>query len=277
MTMNRTMLASALAVSFGGCTLASDLDRFEQDPICSPEVNLTAFSFHAPLGGEPGHTMNFRLVKRPTGGGLPVLRALAILDPSPSSNYDLVLPNAVDDGDGPFDLQFFADVNADDVAGRGVLSDGDHSWLLEDICATSPVAFEHTSDFDSFEEPQTNSGDLRVEFANMPVTNAPLEVQLVRTPALGSDEGLRTIGLYRLRSVDAEEFTVLLPGIVDPDPSITYEVRIWADGNGNAVFEPNLDLTWIVAADGGMLDPLAFDAGARETEPIDGALVTIVP
>jgi hypothetical protein len=273
--------AIVASLSLSACTLAADFGRFESAELCTVALELTEFHFHAPMASLPGHPMILRLVKPPDDvGAAPSLRGLVILDRTPGPDIDIVLPNVVRAAEGPFDVDFYADVdeNGEFTPTVGGAGGEDHSWTLEDVCAQRTVAFVHDTNFDGFDEPQTNTDDLTIAFVNMPVGGGALEVQLLR---VATEEGVedRTIGIYRVDAVRASELTVTLPGIVDPDPTIAYELRIWADSDEDGVYDLGEDDSWIVATDGGELaaGALGFDFELRDTnrEDIGRILVTL--
>jgi hypothetical protein len=206
-------------VEMGG-TLGGDL-----------EVSMTSMSFHI------GQRMEFRVV---SDDGF--LRALAVLDPLGGEAAAFEMPGSVPASGGVHFLDFFADVN-----GNGEY-DGhptDHSWRRE--IGAGPILFAHDTSFATLEEPTPIGGDFRLTVKNMRAFHGG---QLFEARVVERLSG-RTVGLYRLAEIpppeggEADEFVVLLPGIIDAGTA--YQVDMYADKNKNGQYDaPELDHAWRV-------------------------------
>jgi hypothetical protein len=268
----RLGLATAALLALGGCTLVSDLDRFESEESGGNNGNGGAGDAGADTGagngGEPDigcsnpRTLCVRLKDfSPHVDELVVidlvaqdgsLRARAMLDPMSfdgNTRADVVMPLAIpksevpDEGDKhELHLEIWGDKTGDrEYTPNENGETRDHDWIV-DLPENGNVVFEHNTVFrDLLPRPSSIGGDFNMRLRDFGLHDGQmLEVMVIE------DNTDRTVGLYRLQEVpDDGEVEIEIPGIIDPD-GIVYRVEFYADFNDNRTYDdPPDDHTWI--------------------------------
>lgn len=267
-------LAPLLALGLGGCTVIADLDSYQTDRGCDLDLQMVDFSAH--FTGP--HRMEYFVVA-PTGvdeQGLPLgtLASVLVLEPTPSIDFDIVMPDAVPNRD--HQLWFYADTNNNGIVEPKI--DGvvqDHTWILGSACDPQPNPFVHVFTFQDFERPSGFGTDMVVRFSNVDEVGGAFELRVLVAlpdPANSGATIERTIGAFHKPERDdgagggADPFVVRIPGIVDG--GVEYVLEAWADGNDNGVFDPEEDTFWRIDVDGALLDdplvPFEFDVASPQ-------------
>jgi hypothetical protein len=239
-----------------GCSLLSDLDRFEAAPAGGSgggggKVDGGASDASTADGGGAGETlacanprtMCVRLESWPHQRQLTVvdlvtdsdnnLRARAVLDPFPEQGAvaEIVLPLAIPEfevpepgEDHPLHFEIWADASDDGE----YTPDTDHDWE-RDVPESGNFVFVHDPLFnDLLPRPREFGADFVMRFRDMQVhAGLMLEVMVIEE-ATG-----RTVGLERLDAIpNSSDFEIAIPGIIDPG-GVVYRVEFYADANDN--------------------------------------------
>lgn len=293
-----TTTVALAALALGGCTLASDFDRFTFDgdtfdpgAACDMQLDIDGFSPHV------NNYFEIRLVEPQTDEmPTPRLQARMIYETLGGTNLQAVLPWAVT-GRG-LAIDFFADFDED---GEFSGQPSDHSWRVaanavdslgdgrEDRghCSGDPNSFPHQFNFEDLVEPTTAPGDFNMSFSEM-VPRAAFEVRVTEIvdearPAIGmmpaTPDVLRTVGVFRTPEIVSPDFDVEIPGIIEPD--LDYRVSFWTDSNGNGLYDPPDmssgtlvgDEAWQLQTSGTRISTMGIDF-MRVTEYFDIGFVT---
>ncbi len=226
-----------------GCSLVSDLARFEQAAPGDSDAAPAGSDAATPgdeLGCSNPRTLCVRLENWPHLDRLAVvdlvsednnLRARAILDPFGvgDSVADIVLPLAIPEDevpaageDHPLHLEIWADAKLD-----GEYSpDADHDWKVK-LPPNGNLVFPHNGIFtDLVPRPRDIGPAFKMRFKKMQGhVGRMLEVMVI-------EESGRTVGMARVQSMPASgEFEVIIPGILDP--GAVYRVEFYADADGS--------------------------------------------
>lgn len=267
------MLATAL---LSGCSLVSDLDRFEEGAGGTGgtggggddggpgdgDAGLFDGGTGPTLGCANPQTLCVRLEDWPHLTQLAVidlvtnddnnLRSRAMLEPFGIGGdaAEIVLPLAIpetevpDPGDDhPLHLEIWADAKEDGE----YTPDADHDWEVE-LPADGNVVFVHNAVFkDLLPRPRGAGGDFAMRFRDMKVHAGRMFELMVIEDASG-----RTVGFTRVQEVpDDGEFEVFIPGIIDPG-GIVYRIEFFADADerkNRTYDDPPTDHAWVVLAE----------------------------
>ena len=267
------MAGSLLLLS--GCTLVSDLERFEsaapdagkqpgnggnggndgkdsgtpdagdEDIGCSNArtlcVSLRKFSPHV------DELVEVDLVAEDSS-----LRARAILDPMSfdgDTRADIVMPLAIPalevpkDGDEhPLHLEMWGDKTHDrEYTPNDQGETRDHDWNVP-VPANGNLVFPHNTMFrDLLPRPSSIGADFHMRVRDFGLhAGQMLEVMVIE------DDTDRTVGLYRLQEVPEDgDARIEIPGIIDPD-GIVYRIEFYADANDDRAYDdPPMDHAWV--------------------------------
>jgi hypothetical protein len=274
-------LALALCTTpLTGCSLVSDLDRFEQAPDQSLDGAVadqdagTGTDASATDGGGAtigcgnpttlclelsgfdeykGERVVIDLVTQSTG----VLRARAVLDPiGDQTTQEIVMPLAIPDNeipDGeehPLKLEIWVDKDDD----RAYSADTDEAFRVG-LNPNGVVQYTRDEvDMVELTAPEEFGGDFVMEVSGFQIhPKRMFEVMVI------DDESGRTLGLARIDAIPSDGiFTVQIPGIIDTDEK-TYTLEFYADANNNRTYDGvGPDHSWIVEAESGT-DGLQLD------------------
>ena len=115
----------------------------------------------------------------------------------------------------------------------------DHGWRLE-ACASGAHKFSHSTNFAdvSDPEPKVVGGDFVFNLDGMtPHVGQLLEFWVI------DQSNQRMVGYYRLSEPLEPNFTIRIPGIIEP--SADYTVAFYADKNNNLLYDiPDEDHAW---------------------------------
>jgi hypothetical protein len=193
--------------------------------------------------------MEFRIVSNSD-----MLRAIAVLDPIPLENFDLLMPSAVPSGEHRLD--FFADFNTN---GSYDPPPDDHAWriVLPNSYIVETTFVSDTVYTDISDPVTTEPGNLfEIHFTSF----HPNVDQLFELRVITVQNG-RTVGQYRLGAISQPSFFITIPGIIED--SVDYQIDFYADFNSNGVYDPPPDdHAWRILGPGtanGLITSFAHD------------------
>jgi hypothetical protein len=247
-------LVAVVALSAGGpgCFAVADLDRFHAAPAdggaggSSPRApTYEGLTFHL-SGMKPHETQLFeyRVVDANN-----MVQSHGIVDPWPGDEISLVAPRAVPPQNGPYRLDFYMDMNGSrSYDGIGNVTTQDHAWRIDPLADYPAGQAEHVegavavdfvhnlsfTDIDKFRgsfNPPSNTG-----------TNASIECRHL-TAYAGKSLQVRiadsatghVVGLYRHTAIPADDFTLVVPGVIDGGAD--YNVDVYLDANANGAYD----------------------------------------
>lgn len=218
----------AAAASLSGCFLVTDVDRFQQAVPSSERFYDLVFT----IRGADSHVnelFELRVVDE-NKNIVMASRATPLGAPSATFNLPLALPKS-----GSFTLSFGADHNAN---GAFDPPRDDHSWTLDlkPFLPKDPadnvvrVTFDHSLTFQPMEGREVGR-TARVRFTKMGAYRGK------RAAARISDGTSRQLtGAVRTPVISQDDFTLSVPGVVDPGVGTRYTVLVTLDdGNGGAL------------------------------------------
>lgn len=184
-----------------------------------------------------GQLMEFRVVSTTDS-----LRTRFVVDPLPSAGADFAVRSAV--LNGSHRLDFFADLNGN---GNYNPPPADHAWRLNlPDTGVAEVTFAHNTDFTDIATPATIP--LGNEFRLSLTGFTPHLGQLMEFKVVHVASG-RTVGQYRLDSLEGADFDVVIEGIIENEAQ--YRVDFYADFNNNDSYNsPPTDHAWRITGTG---------------------------
>jgi hypothetical protein len=212
-----------------GGSAGDDDAGMDPDPMMLRDVSVAMTG----MGPHDGHLMNFRVVSAGNE-----LVALGVLDTLQDATYTFALPNSTPEGAHRMD--FFADFSMD---GDYDAPPDDHAWRIDgtDFPSTgdATLAFAHNMTFTDIETPAVTEGD---DFTFEAEMMGPHMNQMFELRVIEADSG-RLVGRYVLAEITAADFTIELPGILQPDTE--YRVDFFADYNMDGDYDPpSADHAW---------------------------------
>lgn len=226
--MARGILVLVLALA--GCTVIHD-EEFEQDVGCDLELSLREFTPHVT------DVVTLQLNRTVDDGATRRLEAVAIFDPLGSENLDVHIPDAVRPRtsvtEGLAALDFYADF--DDTPG---FSDGDHTWVLEDICTSGAEVFLHNFDFQPVRDVDRPNTDVLMRPCGEVLAEGAVEVRVTR---LLADDTTQSVGFYRLANIATRPAGIRIPDVANAD--VDTRIEVLRDANRNGIFDSG-DVAW---------------------------------
>ncbi len=163
------------------------------------------------------------------------MEARFILDPLPSAEYVIEVPDGV--SEGRHNLDFTADLNGN---GSYDPPPADHAWRIS-LAESGDLTpeFAHNVDFVDIESPLPGqAGDFIMNLTGMD----PHVGQLFELRVMNTGTG-QTVGQYRLGAIPQAGFSIMIPGIIEDGES--YQVDYYADLNGSGGYSaPPSDHAW---------------------------------
>lgn len=243
------LLLGLFALTLGGCTTVVDLDRFETEPFCGLDARLDGMTDFAgmPIRIEFANEANERVALVQIEGAAPDA------DGSIELAFKRILPRA-----GRNRALIFVDTNADGQYTPDFDNGVDVSWQRAVECG-STFAFEADDSFADLSEgpPEAVAGTFTLSLTGFDVhPNQTLELVVFETATR------HTVGYYRLGSITADAFDVVLPNILVPGVEYTYEY--YADLNRSGGYDgPPIDHAWrktVIAGDEGVAESFVHAA-----------------
>ncbi|MDP9149298.1 MAG: hypothetical protein M3O36_05065 [Myxococcota bacterium] len=274
--------AAAMTLTLSACFAVVDVDRFHISQKVSsstsdasvPNQAGTYLDFKFSLVGMKPHLtqmFEYRIIDSSN-----FVQSRGVVNPLGAQDVVINVPHAIPTANGPFHLDFYADVdgsggyNLGDGGTRSVISN-DHSWRIDPLVDAPAsgvavvdglvqVTFTHNTSFTDINTYPSGTPNISRDTglgAVIHVINADalhgvlLQVRVVEPVAN------RTVGLFRVPQVGPPLFDMIIPGVVENLSD--YVVYAYADANGNGVYDnpavgPDLGWRLTGTAGGGGLE-----------------------
>jgi hypothetical protein len=262
-----------ITLTGAGCFAVVDVDRFHATVKQSTTTNPPAgdnqyldLKFTL-IGMKPHLTQLFeyRVIDDATN----FVQSRGVVTPLGSADVVINMPLAVPKGNGPFHLDFYADVNASGgYDGIGSVITNDHAWRIMPLDNYPPgavtpvdglvqVTFTHNTTFteiDTFPSGTPNKAKDTGLGATLHVTSAGAvfgDLMQVRIVDTGANH---TRALMRVPAITLPSFNMTIPGVVEP--LTDYVANVYIDANNNGTYDNPAtnagDLGWTIpgTADG---------------------------
>lgn len=241
------LLACAAVV---GCTQMLDVDRFQEKAPARTTAGVAGQFLDLELtlvGMKPhlAHTYEYRVIDANN-----LVQSRGVIAPLGAADVKLVVPKAIPRSNGPYRLDFYADVNeSGGFDGIGSVISNDHAWRIDPLVdypagAVTPVegkvqvTFTHSTSFTNLDDypsgtpnkaKDTGLGAL-VKLSSLQLaTGKLLEVRIAER------DTKHVVGLFRVPSVASATLDLALPGVVDV--GVDYQVDVYIDHNANGAYD----------------------------------------
>ncbi len=233
-----------------GCTQILDVDRFQEKAPAKAaagvagqfldlELNLVGMKPHL------AHTYEYRVIDANN-----LVQSRGLILPLGAADVAIVVPRAIPRSNGPYRLDFFADVNGSGgFDGIGSVISNDHAWRIDPLVdypagSVPPVegkvqvTFTHSTSFTNLDDypsgtpnkaKDTGLGAVVKLSSLQPATGKLLEVRV------SEKDTKHVVGLVRVPSVASATLELKLPGIVDV--GVDYLVEVYIDVNANGAYD----------------------------------------
>lgn len=255
-TFIRARAAALLAgLSLPGCFAVADVDRFHSTaagPAPDSSAKLTASdqftNFKFTLVGMVPHVnqmVEFRIIDSNN-----FIQFRGVVNPLGGPDATINVPLAIPTLNGPFHLDFYADVNGSGgYDGLGSVVSNDHAWRIDPLAdypagAVAPVpglvqvTFTHNTSFtdiNTYPSGTPNPPKDTTLDATVHVTGASaLQGNLIQVRIVDTGSN-RTVGLYRIPQITQSSFSMKVPGMVENGAD--YDVLVYVDANGNGKYD----------------------------------------
>jgi len=259
--IRRSALATTLTLS--GCFAVVDVDHFHSAPPAAPDGSTEASTPDAagPIN-VPGQYLNLKfslvgmtphltqLFEYRVIDAMNVIQSRGVVNPLGSPDLTINVPLTIPNVNGPFRLDFYADVNnSGGYDGIGSAITQDHAWRIDPLQdypagAVMPVdglvqvTFTHNTSFTHIEQYPSGTPNMPMDLglgASVVVHNADaLQDHLIQVRIVDTGAN-RTVGLYRVPKINSAEFTMSIPGIVEI--GAIYNALVYVDANRNAMYD----------------------------------------
>jgi hypothetical protein len=260
----RSLFAAALVIGLASCSAVVDLDRFyEQTSQVSQgttgiydnlELTFLAMKPHV------GQMFEYRVIDSNN-----MVQSRGVVKPVGPTDITINVPLAVPKTNGPYRLDFYADVNASGgFDGIGSVISNDHAWRVDPLAdypagnvthvdGLIQVNFVHNTSFTDINQypsgtpnPAKDTGlsaAIHVVGANE-LTGQMFQVRVAEATTQ------HVVALFRLPVIASVTFDAIVPGCVDT--GVDYIVEAYVDANGNGTYDNPAtgagDYGWRVAA-----------------------------
>jgi hypothetical protein len=242
-----TLLACALGLGTSSCADVAGLEDFHKRAIS--ESASTASEYFAmklqlvAMKPHLGHLLEYRIVDASN-----YVQSRGVIGAMTSEDAEIVVQRAIPRGNGPYRLDFFADVNhSGGFDGLGSVVSNDHAWRVEPLVPNPDelraddivtVTFLHSTSFTNIDHYPSGTPN--------PAHDTELGAR-VRIDGLGTFAGKtvemrvvdkrtrHVVGLYRTMRAEGPVLDAVVPGCVDIETE--YDVDVWADANGNGAYD----------------------------------------
>jgi hypothetical protein len=232
-----------------GCTAVLDVDRFREEEGKNPDALATApfldlkFSM---IGMKPHHThmLEYRVIDANN-----FIQSRGIIDQLHVSDVTLNVSRAIPKHNGPYRLDFYADVNmSGGFDGLGSVVTNDHAWRIEPLqdypegTPNTPgavtVTYVHSTTFTNIDQypsgtdnkPKDTEIPVRISLKGMQEHVGKMVEVRVADKATG-----HVVAMYRATSLPGASLDVVVPGAVDV--GVEYDVTVYSDFNGNGTYD----------------------------------------
>lgn len=250
-----------VGLASASCANVAGLDDFHKRAVS--ESAATASEYFAmklqlvAMKPHLGHMIEYRVIDSNN-----YVQSRGVVRAMTSEDVELVAQRAIPRANGPYRLDFFADVNhSGGFDGLGSVVSNDHSWRIEPLVENPEklraddvvtVTFVHSTSFTNVDQYPSGTRN--------PAQDTGLGAR-VHVEGLGAYAGKtvevrvaekrtrHVVALYRVMKADAPVLDAVVPGCVDLETE--YDVDLWADANGNGKYDvpgDGSDRGWRVTA-----------------------------
>ena len=244
-----------VALGLPGCFAVVDVDRFHTASTAPPDSSARLASaeqygnLKLSLVGFTPHVS--QLVEYRVIDASNFIQSRGIINPLGGPDVTINAPLAIPKLNGPFHLDFWADVthSGDVYTGIGSVISNDHAWRIDPLEDYPPgsvtpveglvqVTFTHNTSFTEINDYPSGTPNPPTDTmlgATIHVIGASA-IQGVLIQVRVVDPGAnRTVGLYRVPQIAATSFDMTIPGVVE-EPN-QYDVLVYVDANGNGKYD----------------------------------------
>jgi hypothetical protein len=246
--------ALAMVLCLPGCFALVDVDRFHSADAGpdSPAAVSNPFGAYMDLkltliGMTPHVTQLFEYRVIDANN---FIQFRGVVNPLGGPNAVINAPLSIPKLNGPFHLDFYADVNdSGGYDGLGSVISNDHAWRIEPLDnypmdSITPVdgliqvVFTHNTSFtdiNTFPSGTPNPPKDKGLGVIVHVTNADaLQNDLIQVRILDTGAN-QTVGLVRLPKISQPAFDLKIPGVVENGAD--YSALVYVDANGNSMYD----------------------------------------
>ena len=242
--MRAFLLTSVLLV---GCANVVGVDDFHKRAVS--ESAATASEYFAlklqlvAMKPHLGHNIEYRVIDSNN-----YVQSRGVIASMTAEDVEIVAQRAIPRTNGPYRLDFFADVNkSGGFDGLGSVISNDHAWRIEPLVAEPEklraddlvtVTFLHSTTFTNVDQypsgtpnkAQDTGLGARVRVSGLdPYQGRTAEVRVLEKRTR------HVVALYRTMRVTAPVLDAVVSGCVDV--STEYDVDLWVDANGNGQYD----------------------------------------
>lgn len=243
----RTGALVVVAAAATSCANVAGLDDFHKRGVS--ESASTASEYFAlklqlvAMKPHLGHLIEYRVIDANN-----YIQSRGVVDAMTSEDVELFAPRAIPRSNGPYRLDFFADVNeSGGFDGLGSVVTNDHAWRIEPLVPNPDelrsddvvtVTFLHSTTFTNVDQypsgtpnPAQDTGlAARIHVQGLePYVGRTVEVRVAEKRTH------HVVALYRAMRAAGPTVDAVVPGCVDLETE--YDVDIWADANGNGAYD----------------------------------------
>ncbi len=248
--MRALVLATALLLSASACADVAGLDRFQKRAVAeSASTGVEFFSLRTTfIGMRPhvGQLVEYRVVD-----GNNFVQSRGVIKAIPmSGDVTLLAKRAIPRVNGPYRLDFYADVNfSGGFDGIGSVIANDHAWRMDPLVDNAKlqqlraddlveVKFTHSTSFtniDHYPSGTKNPANDTGLGAAIHVVGLDEFIGKMLQARITEHLTQHVVGLYRTVRIDTPVVDAVVPGCVDLDTE--YDVDVYIDANGNESYD----------------------------------------
>jgi hypothetical protein len=247
LTTSLVALAAFAALASTSCANVVGLEEFHKRAVS--ESAATASEYFAlklqlvAMKPHLGHTIEYRVIDSNN-----YVQSRGVIKAMTSEDVEIVAQRTIPRTNGPYRLDFFADVNkSGGFDGLGSVVSNDHAWRIEPLVADPDklraddmvtVTFVHSTTFTNVDQyPSGTPNKAQDTGLGARVRVAGLENFMDRAAEVRVLEKRtrHVVALYRTMRIDAPILEAVVSGCVDV--ATEYDVDLWIDANGNGQYD----------------------------------------
>lgn len=249
--MRAFIFTSLVLLACASCANVTGLEDFHKRAVS--ESAATASEFFAlklqlvAMRPHLGHTIEYRVIDANN-----YVQSRGVIASMTSEDVEIVAQRAIPRTNGPYRLDFFADVNeSGGFDGLGSVVSNDHSWRIEPLVDAPgklraddvvTVTFLHSTTFtnvDQYPSGTPNKAQDTGLGARVRVTGLDEFRDRTAEVRVLEKRTRHVVALYRTMRVTAPVLDAVVRGCVDI--STEYDVDLWVDANGNGQYDNPAD------------------------------------
>lgn len=249
--MRAKIVLGILSLACASCANVVGLEDFRKRAVSESAATASEyFGLKLQLVGmKPhlGHYIEYRVIDSNN-----YVQSRGVIKAMTSEDVELVAQRAIPRSNGPYRLDFFADVNkSGGFDGLGSVVSNDHSWRIEPLVGEPDelraddlvtVTFVHSTSFtnvDQYPSGTPNKSSDTGLGARVYVEGLGGFMDKVAEVRIAERRTRHVVALYRTMRVDAPVLDAVVPGCVDLETE--YDIDVWVDANGNGQYDNPAD------------------------------------